>query len=305
VALIEDPSDTSILPRLRAELAGLGLDVRLVAKKPGEQLPRDLIDAARNTDAVAAFRIVVDEAHADVWIADRVTGKVVLREMLPRGAQMDGRVVALRAVELLRVSLLELDARRPPVDEPPAPVTLPASSALLEDLERASLTAATSLLWSPGGTSPAIGVAAAAAWRPSWVGVRLFGGSMLAPATLSRPEGDGDLTTSWLGMDAIAQPRRARMIWRPRVGFGFAALSTEVRGNANPSWISKQKRVYTWSPVASAELGWAVHTRVRVSLGICYFRPVRSVDLLVAGNTVADYGRNILIANLGLDLVLP
>ncbi len=305
VALIEDPSDTSILPRLHAELEGLGLDARLVAKRPDEQLPRDLIEAARNTGAVAAFRIVVAEDRADVWIADRVTGKVVLREMLPRGAQIDGRVVALRAVELLRASLMELDLRRQPAEEPPPAVTLPSSSALLEDLERSALTAASSFLWSPGGTSPAVGVAAALAWRPTWIGARLFGGSMLAPATLSRPEGKGELTTRWIGLDATVQPRRPRMVWRPRLGLGFAALSTDVRGSASGSWIGKDTNVYTLSPVATVDLGWAVHSRLRLGLAMSYLRPLHSVDVVVAGNAVADYGRNILVANLGLDLVLP
>lgn len=317
VTLIDDPADTSILPRLRAELSGLGLDVRTVPKREDEQLPRDLIAAARDSGAVAAFRIVLaglhdgahegkhDDVHADVWIADRVTGKVVLREMLPRGAQVDGRVVALRAVELLRASLMELDVRPVPVEEAPAAASLPQSSGLLEDLERATLSADSSFLWSPGGTGPAVGVAAAVAWKPTWIGVRLFGGSMLAPATIQRPEGSGQVTTRWMGLDAILQPRRRRMAWRPRVGLGWAALSTELRGDANPAWISEQRTVYTLSPRLAADLGWAVHSRLRIGLGLAYLRPLRSQSLVIASRVVGSYGDNLFIANLGLDLVLP
>jgi len=306
VALIDDPSDTSILPRLRAELAGLGLDVKLAAKKPDEQLPRDLVEAARSANAVAAFRIVLAEGHADVWIADRVTGKVVLREMLPRGAQIDGRVVALRAVELLRVSLLELDVHEPTVEDAPMRESLPQGSALLEDFERASLSADSSFLWSPGGTSIAVGVDAAIAWRPSWIGVRLFGGSMLAPATISRPEGTGEITTRWIGVDTIVQPRRARMAWRPRLGLGFAALSTEFRGNANASWLSEEHTLYTLAPRFSADLGWAVHSRLRIGLGLSYFRPLHnSQSLVIVDRPVGEYGAQIVVASLGLDLALP
>jgi hypothetical protein len=305
VALIEDPSDTSILPRLRAELSGLGLDVRMVDKQQDERLPHDLVEAARSTDAVAAFRIVLSEDRADVWIADRVTGKVVLREMLPRGPQIDGRVVALRAVELLRVSLMELDVRRPPADAAPPPATLTEHAGLLQDLERSSLTADAVFLWSPGGTSPALGVAAAMAWRPTWIGVRLFGGSMLAPATLSRREGSCEVITRWLGLDATLQPHRTRMVWRPRAGIGLAALASELRGNAIAPYTANKQTIYTLAPRVAVDLGWAVHARLRLTLGVSYFRPVRSQGLMVADKVVANYGDNILVANVGLDLGLP
>jgi hypothetical protein len=304
VTLIQDPADLTILPRLRAELVGLGLDVRVVAKNETESLPYDLIAAARSTEAVAAFRVVVSADRADVWIADRVTGKVVLREMLPRGAQMDGRVVALRAVELLRVSLMELDAPRAPQGEVPASPKLTETSGLLPDTERFSLSASSSLLWSPGGTSPGIGVAAALAWRPSWLGVRLFGGSLLSPATLTRPEGTGEVTTRWLGLDAVAQPRQTRMPWRPRAGIGFAALATDLRGVAGSPTPTYDKTVYTFSPTASVDLGWAIHRHLRVELSVAYLRPLRGVNLIVAGYQAGSYGQNILLANLGLDIVL-
>jgi hypothetical protein len=305
VALIEDPAETTILPRLRAELEGLGLDVRIVAKAENEQLPHDLIEAARSTGAVAAFRIVVPGDRADVWIADRVTGKVVLREMLPRGAQIDGRVVALRAVELLRVSLMELDERRAPPGEVPAPPKLTENSGLLPNLERFALSADSAFLWSPGGCGPGFGVAAAVAWRPTFLGVRLFGGSMLAAATMTRPEGTGQVTTRWLGLDAVLQPRRTRIAWRPRAGLGFAALATNVHGVTKEQRPVGDQTVYTFSPVASLDLGFTVHARVRLGAGVAYMRPLHRVDIQVAGVTVGSYGRDILLASLGVDIVLP
>jgi hypothetical protein len=200
---------------------------------------------------------------------------------------------------------MELDLRRPPVDEAPPQVTLTNNTRLLEDLERTSLTAASAFLWSPGGTSPAVGVAAAVAWRPTWIGVRLFGGSMLAPATLSLREGSCEVITRWIGLDATLQPHRTRMAWRPRVGMGVAALASDLRGNAIAPYTARQQSVYTWAPRLSADLGWAMHSRLRFVLGLSYFRPLRSQDLMVADKVVADYGDNIFVANLGLDLVLP
>jgi hypothetical protein len=301
----------TILPRLRAELAGLGLDVRTVPKQANEQLPGDLISSARNAGAVAAFRIIVDGDRADVWIADRVTGKVVLREMLPRGAQIDGRVVALRAVELLRASLLELDAPKAPQGGMARAPTLTEAaglqaSGLLPELERFSLSAGSAVLWSPGGCGPGVGIAAAVAWRPTWLGARLTGGSVLAPATITAPEaGTGEVTTRWLALDAVVQPRRTRIAWRPRGGIGMAVLATSLRGVANASRASHHDTVYTLSPIVSLDLGWAVHPRVRIGAGVAYLRPLRSVDILVGEQSVGSYGRDIMLASLGVDLVLP
>jgi len=306
VVLIQDPGETTILPRLRAELTGLGLDVRTVSVPANERLPHDLIVAARGAGAVAAFRIIVEGDRADVWIADRVTGKVVLREMLPRGAKIDGRVVALRAVELLRASLLELDAPRAPQGELPPPVALHETSGLLPELERFSFTAGSTLLWSPGGCGPGVGIAAAVAWRPAWLGVRLAGGSVLAPATLTAAEaGSGEVTTRWLALDAVVQPRRARLAWRPRGGIGVAALATSLRGVANAPRASYRETVYTLSPIFSFDLGWAVHPNVRIGAGLAYLRPLHRVDILVAGQAVGSYGRDIIVASLGVDVVLP
>jgi hypothetical protein len=305
VVLIEDPGDVVILPRLRAELAGLGLDVKSVPRKDDERLPHDLIEAARSTSAMAAFRVVIDGERADVWIADRVTGKVVLREMLPRGTVMDGRVVALRAVELFRVSLVELQAPQAPQGELPPPPELTETPGLIEDPERLSLSADSSFLWSPGGTSASAGVAASLCWKSSWLGARLSGGSMLAPATITRIEGAGEVTTRWLGLDATLQPRRMNMRWRPRAGLGFAAVAADLRGVSDGLLPTSSYTLFTFAPKATADLGLAVHPHVRINLSVSYLRPLRSVDLVFVGNRVGRFGQDIFLANLGLDIVLP
>jgi hypothetical protein len=229
----------------------------------------------------------------------------VLREMLPRGAQIDGRVVALRAVELLRTSLMELDERRTPQGELSPPPPLTEASGLLPDLERFSLTADSAFLWSPGGCGLGIGVAGAVAWRPTWVGVRLSGGSVLAAATLTRDSGTGEVTTRWLALDAVLQPRNTRIPFRPRAGLGIAALATNLRGVPVLPRPGYQQTVYTFSPIASFDVGWAVHPSLRLAAGVAYLRPLHSVDILIEDASVGTYGRDIFMANLGVDIVLP
>ncbi len=128
---------------------------------------------------------------------------------------------------------------------------------------------------------------------------------MLAPATITLAEGTGEVSTRWLALDAVVEPWAAHRALRPRVGLGVAGLATSVHGIGLPPRSSHQETVYTVSPVASLEVGWVVHRRLRLGLGVSYLRPLRSVDILVADTQVGSYGRDIFLASLGVDVVLP
>ena len=83
VAIVTAEPYSSLARRVRAELQGLGLDV-LVLKPPDEGSPSraPLERAARSVGAVAAVRLVASsEGKVEVWVADRVTGKAVVREL--------------------------------------------------------------------------------------------------------------------------------------------------------------------------------------------------------------------------------
>jgi len=116
VVLVTNHADARIMPLLKAELESLGIEVVLVDHGENEVIPRDLSEAARKTHALAGFRVIVAKKSVEVWIADRVTGKIVLREALEQDTSSKGSesVVVLRAVELLRVSLMELEAPHAP-----------------------------------------------------------------------------------------------------------------------------------------------------------------------------------------------
>ena len=63
-------------------------------------------------------------AFADVWISDHVTGKTVVRRLEVGAGPNATAVLAIRALELLRASLLEIAAKAPPSEPPmPAPTT--------------------------------------------------------------------------------------------------------------------------------------------------------------------------------------
>jgi hypothetical protein len=104
--------------RLRAELVAAGFDVRELVVAEGSD-PKEQVDAAGLSPApVATIAIVNDEGVAtlDVWVTDRATHELVVRHVDAAGAshKRAPAVLAVRAVELLRASLLEASERKKP-----------------------------------------------------------------------------------------------------------------------------------------------------------------------------------------------
>lgn len=101
---------TMLAARLRAELEALGFQVE-VDRLDDTGSVRDVLDATErpNLTAVLALAMTGPEARAiDVWVSDRATGKTVLRRLKVDGARGEASALALKAVELLRASLVEL-----------------------------------------------------------------------------------------------------------------------------------------------------------------------------------------------------
>jgi hypothetical protein len=123
VALVSSSSGDRVLreasTRLRAELLDAGFEVIEVDRAPGD--PRSEVeDAAPDTKSFAtvAMNRAGNRAFADVWISDHVTGKTVVRRVEVGAGPNATAILAIRALELLRASLLEVAAKASP-SEPP------------------------------------------------------------------------------------------------------------------------------------------------------------------------------------------
>jgi hypothetical protein len=110
------------------ELEGFGFTVEVVEGTAVSEKDRriELLETAQQHDAICALRIVrlTEGSGVDLWIIDRVTGKMVYRQIpldVAQGSQ-SAAIVALRVVELLRASLLELELPdvKPRIPTPPA-----------------------------------------------------------------------------------------------------------------------------------------------------------------------------------------
>jgi hypothetical protein len=132
VVLVRPPEEDRVLVeafnRLRAELGLQAFEVVVVEAPEGPSTPEAVDRLAQEKGAFAAISFTrrADTTTADVWIADRATGKTTVRTLALRGVPDAPSVLAVRAVDLLRESLQELETEPPPpevanVDRRPLP----------------------------------------------------------------------------------------------------------------------------------------------------------------------------------------
>jgi hypothetical protein len=130
VLLVRDRGADAVIDRaevrLAAELRAAGFEVeeRVVE---GDDDARKLIEEPGDTGpfATVLLRRTGARAATDVWVADHVTHKTVVRRIGSRGAgEGADRALALRVVELMRASLVEGLVLPPVEDEPSSPEPL-------------------------------------------------------------------------------------------------------------------------------------------------------------------------------------
>jgi hypothetical protein len=123
VAIVRSSSTDRVLreagTRVRAELVDAGFEVVEVDRAPGDDRS-EVEDATPDGSSFAtiAMNRAANGAFADVWISDHLTGKTVVRRIEVGAGPNATAVLAIRALELLRASLLEVAAKAP-ASEPP------------------------------------------------------------------------------------------------------------------------------------------------------------------------------------------
>jgi hypothetical protein len=301
ILVVEDDQTRRVGARLRAELESLGFETQ-VADTSEEPTRASLEEAARQAGAMAALRVRASRAGVEVWIQDRVTSKTVLREVVVAEGQ-DESVVAVRAVELLRASLLEVGApgfaggELPPTPtverlvEPPAPPE-----------RRLSLALGPALGLSPGGLGPTPHVDVAVRWRAAGrfvLGTRVFVPAL--PAAVDGPEGRASVSLSAASITGDAEllpPGR----FFARAGVGVGALWAHMDGAAAPSFVGRGDDVFAALSFVHAGAAVAASRDVRffgdATLAVATPRPV----VRFADREVASWGRPAAFFTLGLEV---
>lgn len=318
MVLIE-PARAGLGQRLRAELAALGFDV-VVATSEERPDRAALAERARDANAVAAIHLSGQVEGVDVWVTDRVTGKTVLREVsLPEETEdPDERLAltAIRAVELLRASLLEV-ASNQPVDgeveaapevrevaiETIAPRAARARLAVSEygDSARLLVGVGPALGFSPGGVRPLGQVQLAVTGLPHQrLALEAFAIVPLFPAALQGPEGLASLTVGHLGASVSGRATGAGPV-DFRLGAGVALTWIHLAATAAAPFEASNQDSFTAWPFAHAHLGYGLGSAsvfLDARLGPVLPEPV----IRFAGRDVVRWGRPATVIATGTEI---
>jgi hypothetical protein len=268
VAIVTSDPNASVTRRVRAELQTLGLDV-IVLKPPeeGSMSRAPLERAARSVGAVAAVRLVPSgEGKIEVWVADRVTGKAVVRELdAPAGGASDA-AVAVGSVELLRASLMELHSGEPthgdvsPTDKVRV-LALQAPAAV----PRLGLAVGAGAELGVRGLGPSPDADVAVWVRASArLGARVVAHASLAPARTATPAGDVEVQSQLAGvMASYALPGLPRE-WAAEASAGIGAAHVATTGTAVPPYVSASDAAWAAAPLAGLGFAWSFAPDLRV-----------------------------------------
>ena len=259
VALVHEPEPNALeqrtLTRLRAELVAAGFEVTEV-ERHGEDA-REAAEAEPQVAGVFATIAIVPRTAdaADIWVADRITGKTVVRRIqVPPGTGRDvAPVLAVRAVELLQASLLEAVEPSPRSENtssavpPPPAVAVPNDvSAWMQTLRpqseaRFALQAGAGVIHSFSGVGPAFLPVLGLAFRPMpdlAIGLRA-GGPAFAADLQAPPAGTIAVRQKLLSLEVAYEFLASRATVRPVAIGGIGVYHLDVVGAAAPTYTGE------------------------------------------------------------------
>ncbi|WP_438031969.1 hypothetical protein [Sorangium sp. So ce204] len=314
IAVLCAPGDRFGL-RIVAEIESLGFRAERLDPAAEPASRASLEASAREVSAIAAIRAVPSERGVEVWIADRVTGKTVLREMADDGGTPDDdAALALRAVELLRASLLEAGLPAPPPGEVPAtpeireklrvraPDTLPAPARRPPALR---LSLAPGALLSPGGFGAAVSIDVGLSWLPSeHAGAIAFAAIPVSAHQIERSQGTAELSVLLAGGGARFQLAPRGSPWTASADLGFSAVLLWSTGVASKGFRSSAAAAVTASPFAGAGLSFALTPTFRLRADALASVLVEGVSVRFVDRETATWGKPFILSSAGIEIDL-
>ncbi len=292
---------------LAREFRALGFAVLIVPGKAQDERSRrvelqDLTEAHAAACAVRIVRPPAGQGVVELWVNDRVTGKMLFRqlEISPEVGDREAEIIALRIVEMLRASLLELrlpapetGRRTPP---PPKPRALPPAVRRLVPKEPPPPPPLLELepqagAWISSGGVPALGML--------HLGLRLR-----LPAAIA--------LTADLGLSAISGHLREEglastfdvlsgLVWatwqpepratvRPAFGVGAGLLRPSAEGISGDGFTLREDATWVAAAGVRFELSWHFGHRFAALFTVNAGVAIPEITVRFAGEAVAHAG---------------
>jgi hypothetical protein len=303
-----EPPVSAALIRVRGELIADGFEVALVEAKSGMTSAAAMAEAEDDpSSATVGLFLSSDGKSAELWVVDRLTGKTVVRRVSTAEEPTDelSQILAVRAVELLRASLLELVVAQP--ENKRVPRASPETSRRATEWAERPL--APKRRWAievgPGVvfTHPGrvgVGVVGVARGRMAftrYAGARVSLGGLGTRPELSVREGTARIQQSWALGELVISPWPA---WRvvPVVTLGAGVTNLAVEGDAK--WPYRGMRSTGWFFGADGGAGLTFRLAPRLDLGAeaHAMLAVPEPKLRFVGREVASLGEPALVGTL-------
>jgi len=255
IVVVSSNSDSTRDRRLTAELRSLGLTVVSVPAAAGASPEVTLPAVARMRRAIAAVQVVTLATKEQVWIADRVTDKTLVRE-LPRNTERPDQAddsIAVGVAELLRASLMEMNSESRARGEHAATQDV---RELAYPVPARVLPAVGPSVWAtaaggiqPGlrGTGSAWLVRGSVAWRTdAGLGLEALVAATVSPSSVEGTAGVAQLFSQWVGIGAGLELPVRPSPWRGQMGIAIVLNRLAARGEqVLPPWIAATETAYS------------------------------------------------------------
>lgn len=297
---IQAPLESEITARLVAELRFLGFSAEVTAPSEAEPL-----DPASLETVAAAITVDAQGERVEITIVDRITGKRVSRTLTFDDPQsIDPREVAVRAVELLRASLLELEHAEPP-PEADVKLSAPARRTLRRRDFRVGLGAGVGVGGGPGGVPVATHARVHVRYTPHpRIGVVLVGNVPLHAPQVRAAEGTARIRAGWFGVGPRLALRRPDAILVPDLSVTAGATIVDMQGVPAPGYQAASTRVVDAIFEGAAGVEVAVSARVRVRLDAAAAVCARTIRVRFAARSAAQWCRPHVLGSLGVGVLV-
>jgi len=308
ILVLLEQTKPAFLARLLAELGSSGFDVAVVTPSAFPPGRPEIEQLAQREGASVELLLIEAGAGLEIWVVDPQTGKTTFREVIlglygPREAP---EVIAIRVVETLRATLMELE--HPRASAPPIPLRPPPPE--IDTTTHGRPTHFT-IGVGGGGAYSAGGVGAmghldlSLAWTVrSRFSVALDGALTPARTKLRGPEGEASVAWYLAGVSFgfWASEPTAPVRFRSSAGAWLAVMS--LTGQAVNPYVNNRAEFVSVIPHLDAGLRFSLTPRLGLGAGLSIGISAPAASIQFAGREVATWGRPLWLGNLMLESVL-
>jgi hypothetical protein len=303
-----EPPVSAALIRVRGELTADGFEVLLVEAKPGTTSAAAMAEAEHDaSSATVGLFVSSDGKSAELWVVDRLTGKTVVRRVSTAEEPTDAlsQILAVRAVELLRASLLELMvAKREKQSAPRASpetsrrATEWAERPLAPERRWAIEVGPGVVLTHPGKVGVGVvGVARVRAAFTEAVGARVSLGGLGTRPEFVAPEGTARVQQSWALGELLVSPWPAWPVV-PVVSLGAGVTNLAVEGGATYPYRGVTSSGWFFGADAGAGVTFRLARRLDLGAEVHAMFAQPEPRLRFVGREVASLGEPALVGTL-------